>query len=91
MAVQGYLYALGGCGSEGEDLCSVERLSFDERRWEAVPPMAMGRDELAAVAVGGHVVVMGGSHLVWPVRKVLDSSECLELSTHRWQAGTGKV
>ena len=28
---------------------------------------ATGRDELAAVACGGCIYAMGGSHLVWPV------------------------
>ena len=31
------------------------------------PPEATGRDELAAVACGGCIYAMGGSHLVWPV------------------------
>ena len=32
--------------------------------------MAVGRDELAAVASGGYIYAMGGSHLVWPVARL---------------------
>ncbi|CAK8998605.1 unnamed protein product [Durusdinium trenchii] len=47
--------------------------------------MATGRDELAAVTCGGYIYAMGGSHLVWPVRHVLDSAERFDPRSGTWQ------
>ncbi|CAL1134105.1 unnamed protein product [Cladocopium goreaui] len=85
VALGGYIYAVGGCGIDGEDLRSVERLNLQDELWEEVPPMVTGRDELAVVASGGCIYAMGGSHLVWPVRHVLDSAERFDPRLGRWQ------
>lgn len=85
VALGGYIYAVGGCGIDGEDLRSVERLNLQDEIWEEVPPMVTGRDELAVVASGGCIYAMGGSHLVWPVRHVLDSAERFDPRLGRWQ------
>jgi len=78
VAMGGHLYVAGGCSSEGEDLSSVERLDLRSAAWEPQPSMEGGRDELAAVAAGRHIFAVGGSHLVWPVRHVVDTVERLE-------------
>ncbi|CAE7197578.1 IPP [Symbiodinium sp. CCMP2456] len=89
VALSGHIYAVGGCGVDGEDLRSVERFSLWDSEWEEVPAMSTGRDELAAAACGGCLYAMGGSHLVWPVRHVLDSAEQFDPRSHctgSWQA-----
>lgn len=85
VSLGGQIYVVGGCNAEGEDLNTVERL--DERRgvWESQPPMQAGRDELAAVATEGRLYALGGSHLMWPVRHVIDTVECLTPSSGVWE------
>eukprot|EP00928_Gymnodinium_smaydae_P034906 TRINITY_DN24647_c0_g1_i1.p1 TRINITY_DN24647_c0_g1~~TRINITY_DN24647_c0_g1_i1.p1 ORF type:complete len:426 (-),score=87.30 TRINITY_DN24647_c0_g1_i1:14-1291(-) len=75
VAMDGSIYALGGCGVEGEDLNSVERLRPSSRCWEHVASMHDSRDELAAAAASGQLFVVGGSHLDWPVRHVINTVE----------------
>ncbi|CAE8624712.1 unnamed protein product [Polarella glacialis] len=86
VALSHHVYAVGGCGSDGEDLRTVERLNLWDSVWEAMPSMLAGRDELAAAASGGHVYAIGGSHLVWPVRHVMDAVERFDPETRSWQA-----
>lgn len=80
VALGGRLYVAGGCSAEGEDLSSVDRLDLQRLLWEPQPPMSVGRDELAAVAADGRIFAIGGSHLVWPVRHVVDTAECFGVS-----------
>ncbi|CAJ1342981.1 unnamed protein product [Effrenium voratum] len=86
VALSGHVYAVGGCGVDGEDLRSVERLNLWDAVWEEMPAMSTGRDELAAAGCSGCVYAMGGSHLVWPVRHVLDSTERFDPARGSWQA-----
>lgn len=85
VALHGQIYVVGGCSADGEDLSSVERLDPDILQWERLPPMHAGRDELAAAAVAGCLYAVGGSHLVWPVRHVIDTVECFVPAANMWE------
>lgn len=85
VALAGSIYVLGGCSVDGEDLSSVERLDPETGTWHFGPPMRAGRDELAATAAEGRLFALGGSHLVWPVRHVIDTVERFHPSDGTWE------
>lgn len=60
VAAHGYIYAIGGMGSDGIPLASVERYDIDRNLWTAVSPMLTSRVAAAVALLDGDIVVIGG-------------------------------
>lgn len=56
----GYLYAIGGGGNDGENLRSVERYDLGLNRWEPVENMLIPRRAHSVVSLGSSIYVFGG-------------------------------
>lgn len=60
IAAHGYIYAIGGMGTDGIPLASVERYDFRKNSWAAVSPMLTSRVAAAVAILDGDIVVIGG-------------------------------
>jgi N-acetylneuraminic acid mutarotase len=58
--VDGVLYVVGGRGRSDYSLAHAERFDPKVGRWEILPSLPQAAGGLAAVAVGGELVVSGG-------------------------------
>lgn len=61
VAVNGYIYAIGGNGIDELPTASVERCDIRNNVWTAVNRMATPRAAAAAVVLDGDIVVIGGN------------------------------
>ena len=60
--VDGFLFAIGG-RTQSENLATVERWNPRRDSWRNMPSLTVPRGGIAAVAVGGSIVVFGGEDL----------------------------
>ena len=81
VALFGLLYVIGGKGSEGQILSSVERFDPSIGWWQMLPPVTMPRSASAAAAVGGKVYVAGGFNGNEDIRAV----ETFDPLVGRWE------
>ena len=58
--LKGQLYAIGGGGSKGQSLKSVERYDFALERWTSVANLFIQRRSPAVVATENRIYVTGG-------------------------------
>ena len=64
----GRFAVFGGKDDEGVDTASCEVLTLDVvERWEPLPPMLEARSDFVCAAVGGCVIVAGGTSLTMEV------------------------
>ena len=58
--VGAHAYCLGGFDTDGDNVDAVERLDFESRTWEALPPMPAALSDMTPIAFDDSIVVFGG-------------------------------
>jgi N-acetylneuraminic acid mutarotase len=95
VAVDGYLYAIGGEDNTAETLSTVERYDPRSNTWTRVASMRETRSVFGATVVrhGSQrfVAAVAGLHTVGGISTFLRSTEVYNLDTGRWQVLKAKL
>jgi N-acetylneuraminic acid mutarotase len=82
--LNGDIYAIGGV-ADGPFLATVERFDPQQRMWQTVAAMSIGRGNPGVAAAGNTIVVVGGAGGALGAAHPLTSSEIYDPQTDRWQ------
>ncbi|XP_059507724.1 gigaxonin [Stegostoma tigrinum] len=80
LSAEGFLFVLGGQGSDKETLSSGEKYDSDTNCWSPIPPMNEARHNFGIVAIDGVLYVLGGED----GEKELLSMEAYDIHTRLW-------
>src|SRR3712207_4465179 len=81
-ATGGFVYVLAGRASGQGNFATAERFDPRTGAWERLPDMAKPRGGIAAAAVAGDVVVLGGEESAGTIREV----ERFDPDSRTWSA-----
>ncbi|XP_063440466.1 actin-binding protein IPP-like [Mytilus trossulus] len=88
VALDGYIYAVGGYNEHDRELNTVERYSPEENTWTMISPMSERRTAPSAVGLNGQLYVIGGSKRLvdnpYTAPVTLESVECYDPLTDLW-------
>ncbi|XP_052085494.1 actin-binding protein IPP-like [Mytilus californianus] len=88
VALDGFIYAVGGYNEYDRELSTVERYSPEENTWTMISPMSERRTAPSAVGLNGLLYAIGGSKRMvdnpYTAPVTLESVECYDPLTDIW-------